>query len=158
MPEASSSYQGGPYLQAALFCERVLTEKDNVHTLVRVIDRLHLQGFGPDASDQMPELQTSLTLALMVKSGEARGTTPIRITMTRPSGLTDQNAVWEGTVPLEGGTRGHSLIAQLGLKLAEPGPYWFNVYIGDGIATKIPLEVIYTFMRTAQQPPPLSPG
>lgn len=37
----------GPYLQAALLCERVMEEKDGVLSVIRIIDRLIHTALGP---------------------------------------------------------------------------------------------------------------
>lgn len=147
MTEPISTFETGPYIQAALFCEHVLDEKDNVKSLIRVIDRLQVQSRGQDAPDIMPEIQRDLIAFLSFKAGDARGPIPIRITVTRPSGLTDSNPVWHGTVHLEGGTRGHNLVLRMRTRFNEPGPYWYNVYVGDRLATRMSFEIIYTTMR-----------
>lgn len=48
--------KGGPYVQVAAFCEKVLVEQDGVVTLVRLIDRLTHQAVGPGAPEKMPTL------------------------------------------------------------------------------------------------------
>ena len=146
----TTNFTNGPYIQAALFCDRVLDEKDGVKSLIRVIDRLQIQGIGPDASEIMPSFQTDLNAVLMFKSGEATGPVSVRITLTRPSGMTDRDPIWQGTVHFEGGVRGHNLIMRMRTEFKEPGPYWYNVYVGDYLATKIPFEIIYTIMRTKE--------
>lgn len=94
LPELVATFETGPYLQAALFCERVLDEKDNVKSLIRLVDRLVVQATGPDVPDTMPEITRQVIAFLSFKSGEAVGTVPIKITLKRPSGMTDPNPVW----------------------------------------------------------------
>jgi len=154
LTEPIATFETGPYLQVAVFCEQILDEKDNVKSLIRIIDRLFVQASGPNPSEAMPEFESELNAFLLFKSGQATGPVPIRITLTRPSGLTASNPVWYGTVHFEGGTRGHNLTLQIRYKFREPGPYWFNVYVGDRLATRMPFEVIYTTMITAGQAPP----
>ena len=147
-----ATFERGPYLQAALFCERVLDEKDGVKSIIRVIDRLQVRAAGHDAPDTMPEITTELVAFLAFKAGEAVGSVPIRITLTRPSGVTDTDPIWHGTVHFEGGTRGHNLTLKMRTRFTEAGPYWFDVYVGDRLATKMPYEVIYTAMRMTGPP------
>ncbi len=151
--QAIGKFETGPYIQAALFCERVLDEKDNVKSLIRVIDRMNVQAVGQAPPEKMPEVERELILVLMFKSGEATGPVPIKLTLTRPSGLVDKDPVWEGTVHFEGGTRGHNLVLRVRTQFKNTGPYWYNVYVGDSLATRIPYEVIYTTMRVSGQAP-----
>ena len=148
MTESLSTFDTGPYLQAALFCEQVLDEKDNVKSVIRIVDRLVVQATGPDAPGQMPEIRHQLVGLLSFKSGEAIGPVPIKVTITSPSGLTSQIPVWHGTVNFEGGTRGYNLTMRIQTLFKNQGPYWFNVYVGDRLATRMPFEVIYTITRT----------
>lgn len=158
LTESLGTFDRGPYLQAALFCERVIDEKDNVKSLIRIIDRLQIQATGLEVPETMPPIERDLVAFLTFKSGEARGQVPIRITLTRPSGLTDAEPIWQGTVHFEGGTRGHNLVIRMRTRFTEPGPYWYSVYVGERLATKMPFEIIYTTMRLRGQPPlPLPP-
>lgn len=154
MTEQISAFDRGPFLQAALFCERILDEKDEVKSIIRIIDRMRVQASGPEAPDRMQPFQRELVTFLNFKSGDARGPVPIRVTLTRPSGLTDGSPVWHGTVHFEGGTRGHSLTLRLRINFQEAGPYWFNVYVEERLATRMPFEVIYTTMNMGSPSPP----
>jgi hypothetical protein len=123
-----------------------------VKSLIRVTDRLLFQASGPDASEVMPEFLHDLIGFLSFKAGRAQGPVPMKITLTRPSGLTDTQPVWQGTVHFEGGTRGHNLLLRLRIRFMDAGPYWFNVYVQDKLITRMSYEVIYTFTRTAGPP------
>ena len=144
MSEAAADSLSGPYLTAALFCERVLEEKDGIKSLIRVVDRLVIQAHGPGAPEAMPQIKRELVGVLMFKSGEARGPVPIRLALTEPSGLARSEDAWRGTIYFEGGTRGHAVTLRMNMTFEAPGAYWFNVYIGDRLTTRMPYEVIYT--------------
>ena len=144
MNEPQADSLSGPYLTAALFCERVLDEKDGVKSLIRVIDRLVIQAHGSGAPETMPPFTRELIGVLMFKSGEARGPVLIRATLTEPSGLTRLEDAWRGTVHFEGGTRGHTVTLRMNMTFDAPGAYWFNLYIADRLTTRMPYEVIYT--------------
>ncbi len=154
MTEPLGTFETGPYLQAALFCERVLEEKDDVKSVIRIIDRMRVQASGTGPPQVMPEFQRDLVAFLIFKSGDARGPVSIKITLTRPSGLTDANPVWHGTVHFEGGSRGNNLTLRLRISFRDAGPYWFNVYVEDRLATRMPFEVIYTTLATTGPAPP----
>jgi hypothetical protein len=77
-----------------------------------------------------------------MKSGQARGSVTVSIQPELPSGLRMDRLTF--TPYFEGGNRGCNIVSRMGLTLKEAGVYWFRVYIGDTLATQVPLEVIYS--------------
>ena len=140
----------GPHLIAALLCERVLIEKDNVISVIRVIDRLNVAAVGPEAPDEMPEVPLNHTLFLAFKSDAAHGPVPVKVTMTLPSGIDHSRPLFEGTFHFEGGAKGHNHVTAIQGSLKEAGPYWLNVYVSDELVTRTPLEVVYTMSKSSQ--------
>jgi hypothetical protein len=140
---------GGPYLSAALLCEKVLREGDGVLSIIRIVDRLIQSAVvGPDEPEEMPPFPVNLTVVLVLKSGSARGRHSVRVTVEAPSGeLMPQEASLP--VLLEGEERGVNLLLNLGFMAEHEGLYWFNVYFGtqDVLLTRIPLRVIYQPQR-----------
>jgi Family of unknown function (DUF6941) len=141
----------GPFLAAALFCEKVLQERDGVNTLVRIVDRLITQAIGVDAPERMPPFQASLTLFISLKAGFARGSYSVNIRVTNPLGRTNDLA----TLPvlLEGEDRGAALVGVMQLQLEEPGLYWFDVLFERRLLTRIPLRVVYQRLSVGGSPP-----
>jgi hypothetical protein len=131
----------GPFLSAAVFCEKVLQEKDGVASLIRVVDRLITQATGADPPERMPALQANLTLFISLKAGFAQGSYSVHIRCTNPLGRTTDLA----TLPvlLEGQDRGANLVGVMQLRLEEPGLYWFDVLFEQRLLTRIPLRVVY---------------
>ena len=148
MQDVTPGNAHGPHLVAALLCEYVLTEGSGVNSLVRLVDRINATGHGPAAPDQMPTVDWRGYLFVAFRSGDARGPVPIKVTLTKPSGLEDPIPVFESTVHFEGGTHGNNVTTRLALQLSEAGPYWFNIYVGGRFVTKTNLEVIWTVTRT----------
>ena len=66
---------GGPFLAAAVICERVLAEADNVWSAMRIVDGITMQD--PIAEAHPPALEMmlapNLTILVMVKSGSFQG-------------------------------------------------------------------------------------
>ena len=48
------SFEGGPYLITAAFCEQVIEDKSGVLSLIRIVDRMYITAQGPNAPDEMP--------------------------------------------------------------------------------------------------------
>ena len=135
------SFESGPYLGLAVFCEQVIESRTGALTLVNVIDRLNVTASGPGAPEKMPPQRLPWTLVLGFKSGAARGTSEVKIVPEAPSGLKMPPALLPAH--LEGGNRGANLVLQTPVPLEEPGIYWFWIYIDDELITKIPVEVVY---------------
>lgn len=129
----------GPHLAAAVLCEHVLEEKDGVHSLIRLIDRITVSSTGVDV---MPEIQTDLILFLSFRSGAAKGNYEASIVFADPDG----KELTKTTIPFfaEGEERGNNIKANLNqLKIQKPGLFWFNVFLAGQLLTRVPLRVIH---------------
>ena len=143
---------GGPYLQAALLCERVLQEKDGVLSIIRVIDRMLVQVMGTQVPDQMPPAPIACYAVVMLKTGSFAGKYKLQLTPLTPS----QKPLPAASVDvlLEGGEdRGANVIIPLQFLADEEGVYWFQVKLADQILTQIPLRLIY---QSLTQNPPMA--
>lgn len=126
----------------AFFCERILTEADGVVSFIRQIDRLTTTASGPGAPRDMPATTLSAFLAIALKSGGARGTHELRIIRERPSGIRDEPML-SLTVFFEGEERGAGVYGQVNLNFEEEGLYWFDLYLGETLMTRLPFRMIY---------------
>ena len=134
---------GGPYLNAALLCERVLQEKDGVLSLIRLVDRVVITAVstGGIAPDVLPPSVVSFHLLIVLKSGVYKGTAPVRLVIHSPS----ETQVGESSVDVffEGDDRGVNLILPMQLQINEDGAYWISVFCMGTLFTRIPLRVVY---------------
>lgn len=143
MPEDS----GGPFLTAALICERVLQEQDGVPSAIRIIDRVF---FGTDEEGTLLQPHHPITLFVSFKAGAARGSYPIAVHVEKPSAETD--SLLEASMFFEGEERGANLILSAMFAPEMPGLYWFDVYFDGDRVTRIPLRAIYQRQPTAGPP------
>jgi hypothetical protein len=135
------AFERGPYIQAACFCELVIADQENVLSLIRVVDTLNHFEAGPNPPEDMPPFMHPLKLVLMLKSGEARGRSNLRIVPQVPTGETKD--ALDLTVHFEGDEKGHNIAANLNFGFEMEGLYWFHVYVDDHKLTSIPLRVKY---------------
>ena len=141
---------GGPYLAAALFCEKVLKEADGVISLIRIVDRWTVVG----PSEAMPATVIQTTLVLLMKSGIHRGSSQLTIAPFSPSGAALQEV--KMSTHFEGDDdRGVGVIAPLAFPVQEPGVYWFDIKIDGQTLTKVPLRVLHQFVAGMQPPNPM---
>lgn len=146
-------FERGPYLTTATFCEQVLQEATGVLSLIRIVDRMNITQSGPTAPEEMPPAQLNWTLVITLKSGDARGSHPVKIVPQLPSGETKSPIIM--SVHFEGENKGQNIVFKVNMTLEMPGIYWFLIYVDDHLITKVPLEVIYSRIVTpGPQPPP----
>jgi len=120
----------------------VLREKDDVPSLIRIIDRIIHTRTGPDAPAEMPPISYNLTAFISLTSGNARGSHEVSIELEEPSGLRKPSMT--STVLFEGEDKGVNLVLNIAATFEYQGLYWFNVYLDDKLLTKMPLRVIYS--------------
>ncbi len=81
-----SEEEGGPFLQAAFICEKVLQEADGVVSAIRIIDRFFIgPGPGQQAAAAMPAVVMSHTLFVTFKSGSAPRSVQRQAGLPRPT-------------------------------------------------------------------------
>jgi hypothetical protein len=115
----------GPFVQTAALCERVLEEKDNVLSLIRVIDGWTSWAQGPDAPSEMPPFVLNGTYLLCLKAGAARGRFRYRFELEMPTGQTQ--ALTEMDANFQGGVSGVNLRVNLQIQIVHVGKHWINV-------------------------------
>ena len=135
------TFETGPYLKMACFCERVLREVDGVATIVRVIDRLIHTDAKPDAPAEMPPVTYEMRLVIMLIAGSALGRHEIKVERELPSGVREKPVAM--TVQMEGANRGSNIVMDVKMTFPLEGLYWFNVYLNDALLTKMPFQVLY---------------
>jgi hypothetical protein len=127
---------GGPYVATAVFCERVLTERDGVPSLIRVVDRFTL---AVPPGQKPPPFQVFASIIL--KAGFMRGRYTLTIKHRPPSG----NIAPDLVVPVlfEGEDRGVGINAQMNFAALEEGLHWFDLVLEGQTLTSMPLRVIH---------------
>ena len=141
-PDVSGAFDQGPFLSAAILCEKVLIEQDGVASAIRIVDRVTQQVSGPQPPDAMEPFEHELTLYLTFKSGAARGPFRLEIRLQKPSG--ESPAPFTQTLNFEGDDeRGVNIINRFQIRVEMPGLHWFDVYLEGHRITRIPLRVIY---------------
>ena len=138
---AEDQEYGGPYLQTAVFCERILKEADGVASLIRIVDRVMIQASGPQPPEKMPPTRLALWAYLAFKSGFAKGSFTISVKAQSPSGKVLPPVLLP--IFLEGDDRGASVAFQLNLDADEDGLYWFDISMGERLITRMPLRIVY---------------
>ena len=125
-PPAAST---GPYLTAAIICERVLQEKDGVLSAIRIVDQI---------------THTIVAPLITFKSGRARGRQTVQLAMEDPSGA--RKELFAHSLQFEGEHRGANWVIQANVMFSMEGLYWFEVILEDRLVTKMPVKLLYQLM------------
>lgn len=142
MSEARHPFERGPYLNAAVLCEKVLQERDGVNSVIRIVDRLTLTASGPEPPEEMLPMAQTLWLYVGFKSGTARGVKQLTVRLQKPSGKSPP--VQNFPLNFEGeDDRGINLAAQMTMEIDEVGVWWFDLNLDGVPVTRLPLRVIY---------------
>ena len=128
----------GPFLQVAAFCERVITENDNVRSLMRIIDTITVHS----DKDELPPGTLVPTTVLGFKSGDVTGTYQLKIVAYDPSG--DRLSETTAQIKFDGGNQGPFIQAEFPIPMKTTGLYWVHVYLNSRQLTQMPLEIRYT--------------
>jgi len=131
----------GPYLVAALLCEKVLQEKDETISIIRMIDRITLSVNALGSSETIPSTTLNLNALISLKSGSARGRGIVKLRVETPSGLKLPDQLLP--VLFEGDDRGVNLIVAFNMVIDQEGVYWFNVLLDERFLTRVPLRILY---------------
>jgi len=126
-----------PLLAAAVLCDKVLREEDNVVSLVRLIDVFNISG----TASTLPPGMARLVLFVMFRSGEALGVRRLRIVAKSPTG--DILSQDERKMEFKGDEHGAVAAIDLKMGITQTGLYWFDVTLNDNLMTRIPLRVRY---------------
>jgi hypothetical protein len=145
---------GGPHVQTALFCEKVLREANGGISLINIVEGVGATAIGEDVPDEMPPISLQqLFLVVQLWADKTKGRYTLKIRPEAPSGVQEDPL----TMPInfrENGPKGVDTIMLMPYVVTEEGTYWFDVLLSgpdqeDRVLTRIPLNVIY-------QPQPLA--
>ena len=131
----------GPYLVAALLCEKILQEQDGTISIIRIVDRLAITVSALSSPETMPLTPINLQALISLKSGSAKGRETLIVKAETPSGL----KLFEQLFPVlfEGDDRGMNIVITLNIIAEQEGVYWFEITLDNQFLTRIPLRILY---------------
>ena len=130
-----------PYVQVAALCERVLTEKDNVQSLIRIVDCFAV---ATPPTDLLPEGATpiiSMQLVVALKGcGELQGDYEVTIQLRGP---TKVNELAKVKVSFTGDhAHGTNILMNVALGVSNYGDCSFDVLWYGDLLTRVPFKLI----------------
>lgn len=137
-----------PELSVAVFCEKAVADKDNVYTIIRVVDILTIAA--PSRPAKGDFIGLAITTLIGFKAGGAKGKHEITIVQTGPSGKPVQLASKE--VEFLGGMTGAYVHSNMtGLRYEGDGFYEFAVRLNGRVYTRIPLQLSFALTPQASE-------
>ena len=132
----------GPYVSTACFAETVLEEKDGVHSLIRIIDRVQIAVTTQGKIEEPPKIPYSLILYVSLKCGGERGSHELEIVPIKPGG--ERLPSRSNPIHFEGPEyKGVNIIVKMLIEFGEEGTWWFEILHRKQLLTKVPLNVIF---------------
>ncbi|MEW6142093.1 MAG: hypothetical protein AB1597_02910 [Chloroflexota bacterium] len=135
-----------PFLKFGLICEKVLVEKDNVLTIVRIIDRFEIMAEGQNPPEDMPptRILTTFTMAWVGGLGSHSAAFSV-ITPTGEVRKSRRNFPFH----LDTLTQTHSIVTGARVNLSTAGTYWLEFLLNDVPKGRIPFLVVYKRQQTS---------
>ena len=126
----------GPYIQAALFMERLIEEEGGDFSL------LHVRDTAVATRDADGDWTVETEVFVSVAGGDLTGPHTIWIRWSAPDGSRPLPEIPKKHV-FEGGLSAILIHLQASLTVGSEGVYWCDVYINEGTAplTRMPLKV-----------------
>jgi hypothetical protein len=132
-----------PQVAAAFLCERILQEKDNVVSAIRIVDTFMIRK--PPESALTPQMIPVVALTLMVsfKAVGAKGEYVLKLILHDASGKPLVSALQaEPSFPMKfSGERkeeGVNVFANFQLPAQTLGSFYFDVLVDGEVVTKVP--------------------
>jgi hypothetical protein len=144
-----------PYVTVACICEKALQEKDEVLSLVRIVDIFNIQKFPENLVEEGVAAVLEFTVVVTLKSGDLRGRFEVGLSLRPPAGEAKELLPPQPVV-LTGDERGPNLIARVQLKVEEYGLFWCDVMWEKEVLTSIPFRLKLKEDEATEQPKNLS--
>lgn len=139
----------GPYVKAAVFCERSLVETDGVPSLIRIVDRINQTIVGSGSSTFTP-IRFPLVLIVMLNPGDAKGSAEFELGVEAPNGI--RSPIANGTIHYEAPDHAVNIRADVDMAYDQEGIYWFDVKVDAALMSRMPLTVRFNRITPAPAP------
>jgi hypothetical protein len=141
-----------PWVSIATICEKWLVEKDDVTSVIRMVDRFTVPR--PAGWDGKEPIGLPLLGVIGLRSGGIKGRRTVRIYGTSPKGK--RSKIQDIPVEFLGGDSGVNIRLSIMFGFKTEGTHWLDVYVEKWHATRIPVTIV--FARATQAESPTSDG
>ena len=131
----------GPYLLAALLCERAYQNEYGAFNIDGVIEELVVQANVPRAPKDMPPFRLEGFAVIAFAAGVARGAYRVTLVPIRPNG--ERLEPVSQQISFDSDESRYTAVYNLSLDVTEPGLYWFDVLLNERLVSRIPVRIRY---------------
>ena len=128
-----------PWVLIATMCEKQLVEKDDVISVIRMVDRFTMPR--PEGWDGKEPIGLPLLGMIGLRSGGIKGRRTVRIFGTSPKGK--KKKIQEIPVEFLGGDSGINIRLNILFTFKTEGTHWLDVYVDKWHATRIPVTILF---------------
>ncbi len=138
-----------PYVTAAMFCEKVLVEKDEVVSVMRMIDNMQYRLEGPGLPENV-KAALNVQALISLKAGPVEGEHTVSLVLEKPTG--ERKEVFSTTLKFLTPDQGQNLIASMTIGVDEDGLFWMDVLFDGEVLTRTPLKITRQETPASQAP------
>ena len=139
--------QEQPIVRICVACDRVLQEKDESLTVVRIVELYVVKRlFGassesPSTSEQMTPVPVPVTFLFSTIAGPARGHRELALRVVKPDGSRSDGPKLDVEYDSEIATR--NWVVQMALGVIGSGIYWIEWLCNGIVLMRLPLQIQY---------------
>ncbi len=148
-----------PWIATAVFCERVLEEKDDVLSVVRIIQKITVTAIAaPTGKEHDSSTLSGVPLPLTAfvsfrAAGRPSGPHELKLIAHSPTGKVHDLRAYPDSVTLVSGDQVLNLVTNFRMQpLAGSGVYWFDVLLDGELVTRMPLQIEFVWKTPESQP------
>ena len=132
-----------PYVQVAALCERVLTEKDNVRSLIRIVDCFTVATPHTDLPPEGASPIISMQLVVALKGcGELQGDYEVTIQLRGPTKVNEPAAEKVKVSFTDDHAHGTNIVMNITMGVLNYGDYSFDVLWYGDLLTRVPFKLV----------------
>jgi hypothetical protein len=130
-----------PYLMAALLCERILQEKDEVLSAIRIADTFYVTVPKNLAPEVKPAIQLTMLLGFKKRIHTEAEKHFLTLRIKAPSGTVTQQPTVDLNFKADE-VSGANLLATLQMGVSEFGVFQIEVAVDDEVVTVVPFRLL----------------
>lgn len=132
----------GPLITVATFCEKILDEKDDVPSLIRLVDRISFTRppdvFAAKGEPVTPIVELAFFLRLTARG--LQSTHELRLAFQTPDN--EEKEMVKHSFTFDPKRSGMNIKANIAIGIKVGGFCWLKVYLDDVLLTQVPLEIV----------------
>ena len=152
----------GPIFVSAFACEKILREVDGMITPVRLLTAFHAPPIEITFNEDPPRVEyryapVYFTIVIIFVSDQSERFA-VTLTGKKPDGTALGGGPQPGSIEMEGGLAGASLIYSLNVPSEQEGEYWFDIFIDEDLVSRVPILIFHrsteSYLSSIQQKVP----